>query len=91
MATSDKSNVTKRSDVNRAMSYQEGDANFDELKNVIDDAHANEQNLSDHENASDPHPQYATDQDLEAPIDGEVYVRLGGEWVRLTDYIYATG
>lgn len=47
MATSDKNNVTTRVDIGRALSFQEGDNNFEELKRVIDDALSNEEAITE--------------------------------------------
>lgn len=37
MATANASNITKRSDVNRKLTYLELDTNFQEVKNIISD------------------------------------------------------
>lgn len=56
--TANKENITKRSDVRRPLRYEEGDANFQEIINIIED-------FESHEAAADPHSQYATNTDLE--------------------------
>lgn len=64
MTIANKNNITQRDGLGRPLSRGEMDDNFEELKNVIDDATANESTISDHVNAVDPHPQYTTEQDV---------------------------
>lgn len=60
-------NITLRTDVNRPLLYEEVDANFEELKLIIDDF--NGVNFND----------ILTD----APSDGNLYVRSDGAWEQL--------
>lgn len=46
MATSNNSNITKRSDVNRMLTFTEMDTNLNEIELVIDDVNASESNIA---------------------------------------------
>lgn len=71
MTIANKNNITQRDGLGRPLSRSEMDDNFEELKNVIDDATANESTISGHFSAADPHPQYATEQDVVDIVEGD--------------------